>query len=241
VGKAFFPLDEDLALLPGQLTPHAHACLVRFGAWMPFEKASQELGFVLKVEVSEPTARRCAEAAGAAYVAHQEGEVERLERETPPPEPGPRRMFFSVDGAMVPLVGGEWTEVKTMTIGEIEAPVIEKGEWVVHSGDLSYFSRRAEVHDFQRLALVETHARGVENAEEIAAVTDGAEWEQRFIDFHGPKAVRILDFFSPPMSENTWPKSDKPCGGKTLTQPTPGWQNSCTTSSTQVPKGLCPS
>ena len=49
VGRAFFPLDEELALIPGRLTPHAHECLVRFGAWLPFEKASAELAFVLKV------------------------------------------------------------------------------------------------------------------------------------------------------------------------------------------------
>lgn len=194
VGRAFFPLDEELALIPGRLTPHAHECLVRFGAWMPFEKASQELAFVLKVAVSEPTARRYAEAAGAAYEAYQEAEVGRLERETPMAPPGPKKMFFSADGAMVPLVGGEWTEVKTLTIGEIEAPLWEQGEWVVHSREHSYFSRKAEASDFQRLALVETHRRGVENAEVIAAVTDGAEWEQRFIDFHCPQAVRILDF-----------------------------------------------
>jgi hypothetical protein len=194
VGEAFFPLDEELALLPGRLTPHAHECLVRFGAWMPFEKASKELAFVLKVEVSEATARRYAQAAGAAYATHQQREVARLERETPLAPQGPEKMFFSVDGAMVALVGGDWTEVKTLTIGEIEAAVLEKGEWVVHSGKHSYFSRVAEASDFRRLALVETHRRGVENAGVIAAVTDGAEWEQGFVDFHCPRAIRILDF-----------------------------------------------
>ena len=194
MGKAFFPLDEELELLPGRVTPHAHECLVRFGAWMPFEKAARELAFVLKVEVSEPTARRHAQAAGAAYETHQQGEVERLEQETPVAPQGPAKMFFSVDGAMVPLVGGEWTEVKTLTIGEIETPVLEQREWVVHSREHSYFSRRAEAKEFQRLALVETHQRGVEKAGVIAAVTDGAEWEQGFIDFHCPQAIRILDF-----------------------------------------------
>lgn len=177
-----------------RLTPHAHECLVRFGAWLPFEKAAAELAFSLRVVVSEATVRRYAQAAGEAYVDRQTAEVERLERETPPPPAGGEKMFFSVDGAMVPLVGGEWTEVKTMTIGEIAAPVLERGEWVVHSQQHSYFSRVAEASQFRRLALVETQVRGVERAGTIAAVTDGAEWEQGFIDFHCPQAVRILDF-----------------------------------------------
>ena len=29
VDKGFFPLDEELELLPGILTPHGHECLVR--------------------------------------------------------------------------------------------------------------------------------------------------------------------------------------------------------------------
>ena len=194
VGKAFFPLDEELGLLAERLTPHAYECLVRLGAWMPFEKAATELGFVLKIDVSEPTARRYTEAAGAAYVTYQTQEVTHLEQTTPVAPPGPPRMFFSGDGAMVPLVGGEWREVKTLTIGELEEAVCENEDWVVHSRAHSYFSRLANASDFQHLALVETHQRGVERAGVIAAVTDGAEWEQNLIDFHCPQAVRILDF-----------------------------------------------
>jgi len=48
--------------------------------------------------------------------------------------------------------------------------------------------------EFQRLALVEIQCRGIENARAVAAVMDGADWEQNFIDFHCPQAVRIPDF-----------------------------------------------
>jgi len=194
VGTVFSPLDEELGLLPVRITPHAHECLVRFGSRMPFEKAAEELAMTLKVEVSEPTARRYTLAAGSAAEARQTQEVERLEREAPIPTAKPEKLFFSADGAMVPLVGGEWAEVKTLTLGEIEAPQLEKEEWVVHSREHSYFSRLCEASEFRRLALVETQRRGVENAKVIAAVTDGAEWEQGLIDFHCPQATRILDF-----------------------------------------------
>ena len=161
---------------------------------MPFEKAAKELAFVLKVEVSEPTARRYVEAAGKAYEEYQTREVERLEKTCPPVAKSAQKMFLSVDGAMVPLVAGEWAEVKTLTIGELQRPVLERGEWEVHSQKHSYFSRMTESSVFRRLALVETHIRGIEKAKVVAAVTDGAEWEQSFIDFHCPQATRILDF-----------------------------------------------
>jgi hypothetical protein len=91
-------------------------------------------------------------------------------------------------------VGGVWAEVRTLVIGDVPPPVLRKGEPVIHTTNLSYFSRLADAETFQRLALVETQRRGVETAQAVAAVTDGAEWIPKFVDFHRRDAVRILDF-----------------------------------------------
>lgn len=191
----FFPLDEELGLVPGhRLTPHAHECLVHLGTWLPFAKAAAELNFSLHVSVSEATARRYTQAAGRAEEYRQTQEAERLEREAPPAPAGPDKLYLSADGAFVPVVGGEWVEVKTLVIGEVGEPVQEKGERVVPTRNLSYFSRLAEADLFTHLALVETHRRGVENAGQVGAVLDGAEWLQSFVSWHRADAVRILDF-----------------------------------------------
>jgi hypothetical protein len=81
-----------------------------------------------------------------------------------------------------------------LVVGEVQPVVEEKGEQVVHTQNLSYFSRKVTAQEFGRLALVEMHRRGVENAKQVAAVMDGADWEQSFVDFHCPQAIRILDF-----------------------------------------------
>lgn len=192
VGSEFSPLDEELELLPGSLTPHAHECLVRLGTWIPsFRQASQELASTLKVKVSEAMSRRRTQAAGAAYEAVQQQEVEGVERELPYPPKGADKIQVSADGSMVPLVGGEWTEVKTVAIGEIGKTSGKEG---VQTENISYFSRRIEAQQFNRLALGEMHRRGVEQAQQVAAPADGAEWIQSFVDFHCPEAIRILDF-----------------------------------------------
>jgi hypothetical protein len=180
--------------LPGVLTPSLQEDVVRLGTWMPFERAVVELQHFRRTEVSRPTIERTAEGAGAAYVKVQEREVEQLERAAPPPPSGPTKQFLSVDGAYVPLVGGEWVEVKTLAIGEVEPPKQHKGETVIQTRDMSYFSRWTDSNTFQRLALVETHRRGVETAGAVGAVTDGSEWCQTFVDFHRRDALRILDF-----------------------------------------------
>jgi hypothetical protein len=194
VRRGFFPLDEELQLLAGHYTPTLYEGMTRLSTWMPFARAVKEMGYFRHTHVTEATVRRQTEAAGAAYVAVQEQAVAQLERATPPAPQGPEQQFLSVDGAFVPLVGGEWAEVKTMVIGEVERPRQVKDEIVIQTRALSYFSRLTDSTTFQRVAVVETHRRGVETAGAVGAVTDGAEWCQSFVDFHRSDAVRILDF-----------------------------------------------
>ena len=167
---------------------------MRLGAWMPFEAAAGALDFLLKVDVSDSTVRRRAEAAGAAYVAVQAAEVARLERERPDGPPGPAVLQLSVDGAMVPLTGGAWAEVKTLAVGEVGERLTREGVRVASTTELSYFSRLADSETFARLALAETHRRGVATAGVVVGPVDGSEWCQGFLDYHRPDAVRVLDF-----------------------------------------------
>jgi hypothetical protein len=167
---------------------------------MPSAQAAEHLAFFWRVELSEATVRRHTEAAGAAYVAVQTAEVERLERELPAPPPGPPVQQVSADGAMVPLVGGatpsskaalRGAEVKTVAVGTVARG---PGDGAARPRQLSYFSRRAEHATFARLALAELHRRGTATAGTVVGVMDGAAWLQGFLDYHRPDAVRVLDF-----------------------------------------------
>ena len=159
---------------------------------MPFARAAEHLAFFWGVRLDAATVRRHAEAAGAAYVAVQAAEVERLEREAPEPPPGPAVQQISADGAMVPLVGGTWAEVRTLGIGTL---TLEPGAaGAAHATELSYFSRLTDHETFIRLAHVELHRRGTETAGRVIGVMDGAEWEQQLLDRYRPDAVRVLDF-----------------------------------------------
>jgi hypothetical protein len=194
-GPVFFPLDEELELLPGDLTPSLVENLVRLGTWLPFKPAAHMLAHFTRVRVGATTARRLTIHAGAAYEAVQTAMVEHLEQELPAAPQGPAVQLLSVDGAMVPLVGGEWAEVKTLALGVVQEPVVNRrGEQEIHTTELSYFSRLSDHETFGRLALVETQRRGTETAGVVCALVDGAEWEQGFIALHRPDAVRILDW-----------------------------------------------
>jgi hypothetical protein len=182
-------------LLPGQLTPRLQEGLVRLSTHIPsFAKAASEFAFFTQVEVDRTTASRITEAAGATALARESAEAERILRTQPLPPQGPERLVLSVDGAMVPLLHGQWAEARTLAIGEPSVRSGADGQQEPHTTRLSYFSRLRDSASFAELATVEIQRRGVETAGQVAAVVDGAEWCQTFLDLHAPQAVRILDF-----------------------------------------------
>src|SRR5260221_14054226 len=65
-GWAFFPLDEELGLLSGGLTPRGEELLARLGSWMPYAPARELLEELVGGQVSKATARRATVATGTA-------------------------------------------------------------------------------------------------------------------------------------------------------------------------------
>ncbi|HEX3640021.1 MAG TPA: hypothetical protein VHV10_01900 [Ktedonobacteraceae bacterium] len=236
--QAFSPLDEELGLQPGSLTPRQQEHLVHLSLWMPFGRAVKLLNDVTGVQISEATGRRQTEAAGAAYERWQNERADQLCGMEPKTSRGSspaqiaeeqgkkaqqessclarkrkkshgscnqrnqaktegNKLRLRSDGAMVPLVGGDYVEVKTLVIGRVQAKEKrskQRPDQHVETVDLSYFSRLADAETFGRRAIVETERRGVSLAGQVCAVQDGAEWIQGFVDLHAPDAVRILDF-----------------------------------------------
>lgn len=183
-----------LSLLPGShLTPILVEGIVRLSAHLPVEQIPPLIAHFTGVSVDHETARRLTEAAGAVQVTLETEAVDRIERTLPPAPVGAPRQLLRVDGAMVPLVGGGWSEVKTLAIGTVET-IAADASVVITTRDLSYFSRLTDATSFNRLATVETHRRGTEVADLVVAVVDGARWCQSFIDHQRQDAVRILDF-----------------------------------------------
>lgn len=166
---------------------------MRLGSLIPFGQVPALIAHFTGTRVSAASVRRLTEAAGAAQVAVETAAVVHIEQVLPDPAVGPAIQQLSVDGAMVPLTGGTWAEVKTLAIGTVtQAAATDAAS--ARTVALSYFSRLTDHVTFGRLATVETHRRGTETAQTVVAIVDGAEWCQGFIDLHRPDAVRILDF-----------------------------------------------
>jgi hypothetical protein len=195
VDPVFFPLDEELALLPGHLAPRQQEHLTHLACFMPFEKATQMLETLLGVRTTKETARCLTERMGAcmeaAYIA--EGDTPSF---LPPPtdQPAPERCVMSADGAMISLVKKQWVEVRTLAIGEPHVRPDSDGEPEIHVDHLSYVSRLCDACSFLQHVAGEIRRRKVMETRQVCSVTDGAEWCQRLTSSYRPDALRILDF-----------------------------------------------
>ncbi len=187
----FSPLDQELQVPEGHLLPHAQEALVRLGSELPFGCAVTHVEEMLGVRVHASTARRYTLAVGQRVLETQHEQAKPLA--DCPEEPASERMAMSSDGAMVPLVGGVWAEVKLVAIGAVER-CTRKDEDVIVTNKLTYFARMAPAATCADQASAEVRRRGIERAKQVCAIADGAEGIQGFVSGHRHDALRILDF-----------------------------------------------
>jgi len=119
------------------LTPLQQEHLVHLALWVSFPKAVKLLTKLMGVQVSEATARRHTEGAGAAFEVLQNEQASPLVEEQAKKskkaratscQPNTRavkepetKVILNSDGAMVPLVGGVSAEAKTVVIGQVKS------------------------------------------------------------------------------------------------------------------------
>jgi hypothetical protein len=187
---SFFFANSSIISLRISWAPRSQEQLVHLAVWMPFERAVQMLKRFTGVQISEATARRHTYQVGQAALAVQNAQAS-TGASVAACAKGQDKLVVSPDGAMVPLLGGQWGEVKTVVVGEVK-PVGPDEQ--IHSTQLSYFSHMSDAQTFTEQASGELIRRGVDQAEQVGTVMDGAEWIDGFVDWQCKDAVRILDF-----------------------------------------------
>lgn len=103
---AFFPLDEELGLLPGSYTPSLQEAMTRLGAKLPYAQAQAEIKSFCHTLVSEPTLRRQTTENGRAGEAIVKVETRQIEQGEISAGAQPSKLLISADGAYIALTGG---------------------------------------------------------------------------------------------------------------------------------------
>ena len=190
-GHGFAPLDEELELDSLATSIGVRTKVGRLAAWIPFEDVSVELGQLCRIHLSKNTAGRIAEAMGEEVRKERESrEAVVLSGYAEIPSSGAKRLYVGVDGTCVLTRGGGWREAKTGVIYETE-----DGDGEVRIRRPQYLATLERAESFGEQVYAAAFDRGVENAEEVVALGDGAPWIWKSFAHHYPDAVQILDFY----------------------------------------------
>lgn len=202
--QVFFPLDEKLELQPGSLTPKQLSHLTQLASVVSFGQAAKLLKQQHGVEVSVSTTRRQTETIGVSAEAVQNEQAKDIDKQETSLSgkgslvPENLKQVISSDGMFISLRRKIFAEVKTATLGEVQKnskSYRQRPEQEVKMTNITYFSRMVDSQIFTELAAGEIARRGFFQVKHVAAVSDGAEWIQRFVDANRADAIRILDFY----------------------------------------------
>jgi len=189
--KGFCPLDGVLGLDGGNTTMAVRGKTARLAALVPFHRCSVELSHLCGIKISAKTVERLAELVGrrigdeAATVEH-----EILNRFAQIPDLAPTRLYATMDGAML-SVDGAWKECKIGAVYETALDAAGK----LNAIKTEHVSTLANSESFGDKLYCLAFRRGVEKAEEVVVVADGARWIWNQARDNFPGCVEIVDFY----------------------------------------------
>lgn len=112
------------------------------------------------------------------------------------PEPPNEAMNISMDGAMVNIRGEGWKEVKTVAVSAIEhLKDMVTGSVTTLLSEHSYRAGLWDASEFCQQQWAEACRRGVEKADYLSSVNDGAAWIWNIVRMCYGNCVEIIDWW----------------------------------------------
>ena len=193
------PLDAELGFCAGGLSSGLSALLALLGTEFVFAYLLERLTLV---HVSPNTCRKETERRGQLVaVAEQAALTAAWEAPTPQlptvSEPLAGDCYVSMDGVMVHIEGQGW---KNQWLGAIyttkPVPSAKRPEVLeVRTQQPSFFADLGDIATFGRQLWLEAQRRGIDQAQRVVVIGDGAHWIWNLAEEHFPGATHILDWY----------------------------------------------
>lgn len=188
--QGHYPLDERLAIQPGQMSREVIKTAALLGAQDAFGTSSDVLKRTTLLELSPNSIRKACQRVGET-VARQERTQQALNHDldhrlAQKRASAPKRLYGSMDGFMT-LFDDGWHEMKA-------------GAWWTvddhqQAQDIQYYVDTVAAEDFADLVWATGDMLNATHAEELVFVTDAAEWIERIITAYFPHATHIIDWY----------------------------------------------
>lgn len=188
------PWDEAQGLGERVWSPGVKALVTEICASLPYGEATALLERAAGLRLEESSAQEIVREVGERLREADEAQIaahcERYDPDAIGTEAAPQRLYVSMDAAKA-HTGGEWHDIKVGALyaGERDAEGIDRARTV------RYVARQERSETFGRRVYVEALKVGLERAERVIVLGDGAEWIWNEAQMHFPGCVEILDYY----------------------------------------------
>lgn len=209
-GAFCFPGDEALNVANTSFSPGLRRMMSRAGGNTTFKEASEDLKIYAGLTVGAKDVERTAEAAGAAM--EQWAQAERdslLSDETWKPVKKDIPFFYvGIDGTGVPVTktesagrkgkqpdGSAKTREAKLGCVFTQTTTDEEGFAVRDPNSTTFTGAIESCETFGGRIYAEALRRGLERAQKIVVLGDGAEWIRNLVELHFNSATQIVDLY----------------------------------------------
>lgn len=204
----YCPKDKALDIEGTSLSPGVRRIMGRVGAYRPFGLGHEDIKEMAGIDVTAKEVERVSHKLGceAEEFMKEEGEKSSLDKVIPIKTVS--KMYICMDGTGVPVVKaevfgrrgkGEDGQAKTREakLGCIftQTTVDEEGKPVRDEGSTSYVGAIETAEEFGRRVYAEAKGRGIDRAETVSVIGDGAPWIWNIADEHFYGATQIIDLY----------------------------------------------
>lgn len=206
-----FPDDERLDIRQTTYSPGVRRLMARAGSQANFEAAAEDLHCYAKLQIEPREIERVAEEVGREveqWLSTQQAQVLRAAKVPRPLSGTLPKFYLSFDGTGVPmrqteLVGraGKQADGSARTreakLGCVftQTGLDKKGRPQRDPDATTYVGAIESSTLFGWRMYAEAVRRGLEQAQEVIALTDGARYNRTIVQTHFPGAVHIVDLF----------------------------------------------
>lgn len=203
------PEDKLLDVERTGFSPGLRRMMAKTGAELCFDKARDMIRELAGVAVSDKDVERIAEAVGADIAEREQCQVvAAMADELPPADEAPGTLYIAADGTGVPVLRRETqgrvgkaadgiARTREVKLGAVftQSRLDKQGNAIRDPASTTYAGRIESAESFGQRLYAEAHCRGVDEAQRVAFIGDGAPWLWNLAETHFSRAVQILDYY----------------------------------------------
>lgn len=203
-----FPQDERLDMVRTSYSPGVRRLMARAGSQTQFEQAADDLLCYAGLKIEAREIERVAEEVGREVEQWLSQDPGRVLQPTDRPSPAIPKLYVSFDGTGVPvrraeLIGrrGKQPDGSARTreakLGCVftQVGVDNEGRPQRDPDSTSYVGAIESSELFGWRMYAESVRRGLAQAQQVIALTDGARYNHTIVRLHFPRAIHIVDLF----------------------------------------------